>query len=225
MKVIAHRGFSALYPENTLLAFQKALEAGADGIETDLRLTLDSQVILFHDDDLDRMTGRKGRPESFTLETLQKLELPEGEHIPTLEALFALVDGVATLVLEIKYIPSTYRKLCKIIAQKAADRLDWVEVSSFEDKVLEYMHRLNPSLRLHKIINEVFTLGSVADKRLYDHIHYLDIDVSLRGQVMKMGLLEKYKVIFWTADKEELTKEIAAGLYGVMLNDMRSISV
>ena len=57
---IAHRGFSSDYPENTSLAFRKAIEAGADGFECDLRLTADGHVVVFHDDDLKRLCGRDG---------------------------------------------------------------------------------------------------------------------------------------------------------------------
>ena len=67
MKMIAHRGFSARYPENTLLAFTKAMEAGVDGIETDLRLSKDAHPVLFHDDTLERLTGNNGCVEELTL--------------------------------------------------------------------------------------------------------------------------------------------------------------
>ena len=57
---IAHRGFSGKYPENTMLAFQKALELGVDAIELDVHLSKDGEVMVFHDEDLMRMTGEKG---------------------------------------------------------------------------------------------------------------------------------------------------------------------
>ena len=49
MKILAHRGYSSIYPENTMLAFRKALEFGADGIEFDVQLTQDDQVVVIHD--------------------------------------------------------------------------------------------------------------------------------------------------------------------------------
>ncbi|WP_052746097.1 glycerophosphodiester phosphodiesterase [Sulfurovum lithotrophicum] len=221
MKVFAHRGFSALYPENTLLAFQKALEAGADGIETDLRLTRDGHIVLFHDDDLLYLAGIKGKVESFTLERLQELKIGEGESIPTLESLLSLVHGDAILILEIKYVPETYKKVCESVAQMIADKLDWVEVSCFEDNVLEYIHRLNPSVRLHKIIDTSSVLATMSENSHNDYLYYLDINMALREEALKRGLLDKYEVILWTVAKEDLTKEIEAGLYGVMMDDMR----
>ena len=57
---IAHRGFKGAYPENTMLAFEKAIEAGADGIEFDVHLTKDGGLVIIHDETLERTTDGKG---------------------------------------------------------------------------------------------------------------------------------------------------------------------
>ena len=61
MKILAHRGYSSIYPENTMLAFRKALEFGADGIEFDVQLTQDDQVVVIHDLTTERTTGVEGK--------------------------------------------------------------------------------------------------------------------------------------------------------------------
>ena len=221
MKRIAHRGLSAEYPENTLLAFQKALEVGADGIETDLRLSLDEEVILFHDADLKRITGYDNRPEALTLAALKKLDAGEGESIPSLDELLQLTQGRTTLILEIKYNPSTYKRLCEITIDLIENKLDWVEVSCFEDKVLNYMHQLNPHVKLHKLIDRASTLEDKDFETLYAYVSYFDVDVKLRDIVLAQGMFQRYKVIFWTVEKEDLSQEIEAGLYGIMKNDIR----
>jgi len=221
MKRIAHRGLSTEYPENTLLAFKKALEAGADGIETDLRLSLDEEVILFHDANLKHITGYDGRPETLTFSALKKLDAGEGESIPILDELLQLTQGRATLILEIKYNPSTYKRLCEITIKLIEDKLGWVEVSCFEDKVLKYMHELNPHVKLHKLIDKVSTLEDKDFETLYGYVSYFDVDIKLRDIVLAQGLLQRHKVIFWTVDKEDLSKEKEAGLYGIMKNDIR----
>lgn len=218
MKIIAHRGFSELYPENTLLAFEKALEAGADGIETDLRLSQDEQIILFHDDNLKKITGLDSPPESLTLAELKRLDAGSGERIPTLDELLQLTSARATLILEIKYIPSTYKRLCERIEEKIKERLAWVEVSCFDDEVLEYMHRLNPHIRLHKLIEHESTMRAEDFEEKYAYTSCFDIDVDLRKSVMELGLFQRHKVIFWTVDKEDLSAEKEAGLYGIMKN-------
>ena len=58
MKVMAHRGYSGKYPENTMLAFQKAVEVGCDGIELDVQLTRDGVLVIIHDERIDRTTDR-----------------------------------------------------------------------------------------------------------------------------------------------------------------------
>src|SRR5690606_15062412 len=91
MFVQAHRGFSESYPENTMLAITKALEAGADRIETDLAVTRDDVIVLMHDRSLDRTTTGRGRVQSFTFEQVSQLDAgswkgPQfaGERVPTL---------------------------------------------------------------------------------------------------------------------------------------------
>ena len=74
MKNFAHRGFSGKYPENTMLAFKKAWEAGADGIELDVQMTKDGHVVVIHDEKVDRTTGASGNVRDLTLEELRKLD-------------------------------------------------------------------------------------------------------------------------------------------------------
>lgn len=67
----AHRGWSGLYPENTLLAFQKAIELGVDGFEMDVQLSRDGEVVVFHDETLDRVTGYHGYLRDLTVSGAQ----------------------------------------------------------------------------------------------------------------------------------------------------------
>ena len=223
MKMIAHRGFSALYPENTLLAFKKALEADVDGIETDIRLSRDGHAIIFHDANLKRLTGHDAAIEDLTLAELKQLDISNSEKIPTLNELLAITSGQAMLILEIKYIPSTYKKLCEVIEKQIKESLDWIEVSCFDDRVLEYMHSLNPQIRLHKLIDEKSTIQDKAFEKRYHYVSYFDIDIRLKDTVMQYGLLSKHKVIFWTVEDEDITKEKAAGLYGIMKNNPQTV--
>ena len=74
MKNFAHRGFSGKYPENTMLAFRKALECGADGIEMDVQLTKDGELVVIHDERVDRTTNGTGYVRDYTLDELRKLD-------------------------------------------------------------------------------------------------------------------------------------------------------
>ena len=81
MKVFAHRGFSGLYPENTMLAFEKALEVGADGVELDVHLTKDGKLVVIHDEALARTTGYPGLISDYTLEALTKIKEIGRAHV------------------------------------------------------------------------------------------------------------------------------------------------
>lgn len=74
MIVYAHRGFSGMYPENTMLAFQKALEAGADGVELDVHLSKDGELMIIHDEALARTTGKEGLVSDYTRSELEKIQ-------------------------------------------------------------------------------------------------------------------------------------------------------
>ncbi|KAF6833921.1 glycerophosphoryl diester phosphodiesterase [Colletotrichum plurivorum] len=92
-QAIAHRGYKALYPENTLLAFKAALDAGAQALETDLHLTRDGVVVLSHDGDLKRCFGVEGRIRDFDWEELKGLETVREprQKMPRLEDLLTLL--------------------------------------------------------------------------------------------------------------------------------------
>ena len=69
---MAHRGYSGKYPENTMLAFEEAAKTGADGIELDVQLTKDGQVVVIHDERIDRTTDGSGWVKDYTYEELKK---------------------------------------------------------------------------------------------------------------------------------------------------------
>ncbi|MBO5112637.1 MAG: hypothetical protein J6C12_04745 [Lachnospiraceae bacterium] len=97
MKIWAHRGCSQHYPENTLLAFEKAAEIkGLTGIELDIQLTKDGHIVVCHDEKVDRTTDGTGELRSFTLNELKKLRIDAGngkyEKIPTIDEVLDLLE-------------------------------------------------------------------------------------------------------------------------------------
>jgi len=220
LKIIAHRGYSDGYPENTLLAFKKAIESGVYGIETDLRLSLDGEIMLFHDSNLNRLTTNNLKVEALTVKTLKKLDAGKGESIPTLDELIILAQGKVKLILEIKFHPETYKQLCEILVERIAGKHDWIEVSCFDDRALLYLHHLDPDIRLHKLIKDRSVLQECGLEAKYAYISYFDIHVSLSKMALELGLIEKYKIILWTVDKENISEEKNAGIYGIMVNNI-----
>ena len=99
--LIAHRGASAECPENTLAAFQRALDLGVAGLELDVQVTRDGVPVVFHDATLLRLAGRPGHIPRLTLAALRTVRI-HGEPIPTLAEVLALARGRAIVQIEIK---------------------------------------------------------------------------------------------------------------------------
>lgn len=138
MTVAAHRGDSYNYYENTMTAFKRAIESGADMIETDVHLTRDGYLVLIHDDKVDRTTNGQGRVDEMTFEQIRGLNAGDTssyEQIPTLEELLILVkDTDVTLNIEIKeyWSEKNEQRCIKCIE----DTLSLVEKYSMEEKIL-----------------------------------------------------------------------------------------
>ncbi len=126
-KIYAHRGFSEKYPENTLLAFKKASEAGADGIELDVHLTKDGELVVMHDENTVRTTGMDAFIKDITLKEFKALDagyVKKGEFgfeaPPTLREVFELLDETGMECnIEIKSglfeYPGIERKILKLV--------------------------------------------------------------------------------------------------------------
>ncbi len=102
--VIAHRGASGLFPENTLLAFRKAIEGGADAIEFDVRVTKDGIPVVIHDSTVDRTTDGVGAVSALHSDAIKELNAGGGETVSTLETVLEATAGTP-LVVEIKDRP------------------------------------------------------------------------------------------------------------------------
>ena len=99
---IAHRGASAHEPENTMLAFRRALELGADGLELDVHLSADGALVVIHDGTLDKTTNGSGQVSDTPLAALRRLDAGKGEQIPLLEEVIDEFGGRCLLLVELK---------------------------------------------------------------------------------------------------------------------------
>ena len=151
----AHRGFSGMYPENTMLAFEKALEAGCEGIEFDVHFTKDKELVIIHDETIDRTTGQHGWIQDMTYEELCKIDFSYKfkemgfQKIPTLREYFELVSDkdiisnieLKTGILEYPGIEkAVYDLICEYDLKKK------VVVSSFNHFSVLRMKALAPEI-------------------------------------------------------------------------------
>ena len=107
MKRLAHRGYSDLFPENTMSAFEKAVNSSFEGIETDVQMTIDGELLLLHDDKINRTSNGKGVLRNMTFKEARQYnynnKMDITEQIPTLDSLLTLLDSTDKLLnIEIK---------------------------------------------------------------------------------------------------------------------------
>ena len=140
----AHRGlFGDGIPENSLAAFDAAVRAGV-GIELDIQLSRDGEVMVFHDYSLMRMTGRDAKLCEVDLPELKRLDLGGGT-IPTLDEVLTLVDGRVPLLIELKG-ENTDMSLCKVAAEMLDKYTGSYCVESFNPLLLREFGKLRPEV-------------------------------------------------------------------------------
>jgi glycerophosphoryl diester phosphodiesterase len=156
--LVAHRGASGDYPENTLLAFEQGLEQGADAVELDVRLSADGVPVVIHDRDLDRTTDGSGPVGQFTADELERFDAGAEQRIPRLEEVLVVLDTVP-LIVELKEA---------VAAQPVADVLhrhgaeDRVLVGSFDKEALKPFGGTAICCAASRRETAVFWLGSRA---------------------------------------------------------------
>ena len=173
MEVFAHRGFSGCYPENTMLAFTKAVECNADGIELDVHLSRDGEVMIMHDEALVRTTGRSGMVSDYTRAELERIGVgkdAEGNWnvkptIPSLEEYFSVIGSRAVTNIELKtaplYYPGIEEKTAALISRFGLE--DRIIISSFNWLSVLRMQRIMPSLRYALLFSgmELHSMGTL----------------------------------------------------------------
>lgn len=218
-ELIGHRGYSALYPENTILSFKKALEIGCHGIELDVRLTKDNRVVVIHDENLDRTTNGKGFVRDFTLGELRELNVGKGQKIPTLEEVLEIIKGVKFLI-EIKVskadLPEKIEKLCEKTVELIKDK-EGVFLTSFSSEVLQVSKKMNSGVKTGLIFSE--PLEGVDKITGFVKVLCPRVDV-LGPRLMALASLHGIDVYVWTIDTEEdLRKTTKYNVSGIISNN------
>lgn len=134
MLIIGHRGAAALAPENTLASFRKAVALGVDAVELDVRLSGDGELVVIHDEWVERTTDGAGRVADLPFAALRRLDAGGGERIPTLDEVLRAVPPDVAVNIELKG-PGTAEPVAERLA--GADRpllvssFDWAELHRF----------------------------------------------------------------------------------------------
>ena len=206
-KNFAHRGFSGKYPENTMLAFQKAVEIGADGVELDVQLTKDGEVVIIHDETIDRTTDGKGYVVDYTYEELSKFDasyIYTGKmgfnKIPTLKEYFELVKDLDFVTnIELKTGINQYlgieEKVYKLIKEYKLEKK--VIISSFNHFSVLRMKKIAPELKC----------GFLSEDWIIDAGAYPRFN-NLIPEVVEELKKNNIEINTWTVNKEEDIKDL-----------------
>ena len=210
----AHRGASAYEPENTLPAFAKAAEMKADGIELDIQLTRDDQIVILHDETLERTSTGKGWLKDYTLDQLREFDFrfpkkfPDHEpvKIPTMREVFELIRPTSlTINIELKTGIVFYRDIERRILDMTREygMEDRVIYSSFNHYTIRKIREMDPKAETGLLYQDGFIdmpeyghgMGVTALHPALYNLQYPDYIESCR----RLGL----DVNTWTVNKKE----------------------
>lgn len=230
-EVQAHRGASAVAPENTIAAFRAAAEQGASWVELDVALLADGTLVVIHDSSVDRTSSGSGSLGALTKNDLAQLDAGSwfganfaGERIPTLEeSVKALGELKLNANVEIKQ-HEHHRSLDQLThAVQAALQTrathTQVMISSFDAEALAAMHKLEPELEMAMLWSEVpadwqAQLEAIPAKTI--HLYYKALSIGLLEEASRLGI----KVRTWTCNEpEQLGSFWRAGLAGVITDN------
>ncbi|MBN9648021.1 glycerophosphodiester phosphodiesterase [Terrisporobacter glycolicus] len=196
MKIFAHRGASGDYPENTILAFSKALSIGVDGIELDVHKSKDGQLVVIHDEDVQRTFKGRGLIKDYTLDEIKsflcrKFEFIENEDckIPTLREVFELVKN-ENIILNVE------AKTDLIHYDLEQDLLDLIKEYGIEDKI--FISSFN-----HKCLN---ILQNLDNRFKYGALYEYKKDYAPEANVVEHA--KKLKVYSINISKQLVSKEV-----------------
>ena len=228
--VIGHRGFSAVAPENTQASFKKAMEIGVDMIELDVHLSRDGQVVVIHDDTLNRTTSGKGKVVSYTLNELKQLDAGSwfgsqfsGERIPALKEVLELTRSQVLLCIELKrgdLGQYTLKDLADRSLQEVekAGMLSQVLFASFDLSAIERIREMSPGLPVALIYSKSWNSPQEVTRGRPIPVLSFRSTVLTQTKASK-ARQEGIKVLVWTLNtKEDMEHFLNMGVDGIVTN-------
>lgn len=231
--VIAHRGYSAKYPENTMAAFQGALDANADMIELDVAFSKDRSLVVIHDDTVDRTTNGSGAVNCHNLDDLLALDAGgwfhprfSDESIPTLEAVLDLTKGRIRVNIEIK--SSAYEdhhpadaigmQVVELVREK--EMLADVIISSFGRQILKDVRRVREAPSVALLSKTAADRAAVAECRRLNAFSWNQNQRKCEPGGVAMMHEAGIHVFAYTVNSVSRFRELAAmGIDGVFSDD------
>ena len=212
MKIFAHRGYSSKYPENTMAAFKAVAKLPVDGVELDVHLTKYNQVVVIHDEKINRTSNGKGYVKDMTLKDLRKFDFGSwfsskfrGEKIPTLQEVLQLFkDTHHRINIELKSDSFIYSGLEELVLKEIEEfgARDRILISSFDHEAVKRMVEIAPDIESaplfsHGILNMVRYRSLIPSKSLH-----VSFRAATRRPVLE-AIKAKVPVRVYTINKKE----------------------
>ncbi len=222
--ILAHRGYSKKFKENTLLAFRKAFEFGADGIELDLRVTKDGTAVVIHDENLESFCGAQKKVRELTLQELREF-VSNGERVPTFEEVLKIMPRGKLLNAEFKEREVSEQAISLI---RKYDLVMETVVSSFDHQLIAELIQKHRDMKFGFLVGEELRndpIGLIRNLLLYDpyslHLpHQLADYPSVFSSICNMIKQKNTKIYIWTLDDLEKFERIKDKIDGVITNDV-----
>jgi glycerophosphoryl diester phosphodiesterase len=218
MLKVGHRGARGYEPENTLRSFKKAIALGADMIELDVHTCKSGEIVVIHDDKVDRTTSGKGRVAGKTLTDLKKLDAGKGEKIPTLEQVLDLFEGKIKVDIELKgknCATGVAAILGRHIRTKGLKRTEFLVTSFKHDTLLTQFHEASPGIPigfLYRRVPDDFAARAAAMGAECVVLYHRNTTREVVHKAHNSGL----KVIVWTVNEpQEIERAKELGVDGI----------
>ncbi len=224
--IIGHAGGKKTGPENTLKAFNKALELKADYIELDLRMSKDNEVIIFHDLDTFNITAEPGLVKNKTLKELKKLDVGEGERIPTFREVIEFANNKINLLLHIA-AANMEDKIINLL--KEYNYIDTTIISCMVHRYLFKFRDLEPNLKLAALENlhsdgliKWDVRRKLIDKAINNKFYAINPEYHLvDAQFISYAHQKNLKVFPWTVNEQRIMRKLVAlGVDGIITDDI-----
>ncbi|KPJ63387.1 MAG: hypothetical protein AMS15_00430 [Planctomycetes bacterium DG_23] len=202
---IAHRGWSAEFPENTLSAFRAACELGVDMVEVDVRLTNDGELVAMHDREVSRTTNGKGSVSQLTLKQIKSLDAGSwfdkrfsGEKVPTLKEVLDVVSGKSGILMEVKGPGKGTEQVIERILELADGFPGPLIVQSFNSRFLAKFKERAPQITTGICSRQPDIVQRALKARCQGiHFGWLSLAATALGAARKHGL----QIFAWTAKR------------------------
>ncbi len=225
--VIGHACAAGEAPANTLAGVRQCLNAGAEAMEIDVQLCADGVPVLMHDDTVDRTTNLSGYVADCSLDDLQAADAGDGEPVPTLDQVLALVAGKLTVMCELKATPGDPvqdEALVILVAEviKRHNAESWTAIHSFNPEIVGRARNAEPRISAAIITPPV--AGEDLDRLLGAVMKRQGQAISVEHRAITRELMEKahrrqVTVWCWTADRpEDWQRVVEAGVDGIITN-------